>query len=206
MLAVFGVLIAHPAGAVEDRKVLACAEMTDKTARLNCFDMLAYSVKSADDAPTPSAPESTGRWTMSRSTNPLDDTTTVVAFLTATQGTSKWGDAVQLYARCRSNVTELYVDWGDYLGHDDYRSETKRVSVRVGQSPAKDQQWSVSTDGKATFAPGWAGDLLKRLVSADQLVLQTVPYSESPTTAVFDLTGARAAIRQVADACGWQLP
>ena len=39
----------------------------------------------------------------------------------------------------------------------DVYDEFKFVTVRVGDAPAREERWSVSTSGDATFAPGWAG-------------------------------------------------
>ena len=35
--------------------------------------------------------------------------------------------------------------------------------------------------------------------------MQTTPFNEAPSLAVFDLTGARDAIAQVAEVCEWTL-
>jgi hypothetical protein len=110
-------------------------------------------------------------------------------------------------ARCDSNKTEVYVNWNDYLG-DDSRSaynEWKYVTVRVGDEDARQQQWSISTDSKATFAPGSSVELLRRMAKVDRLVLQTTPYNENPITAVFDLKGIDKALKPVAEECKWQL-
>ena len=56
------------------------------------------------------------QWRVSRSTNPLDDSTTVVAILDAEQGTGGLfrNEPVRLIARCQSNRTEAYVVWHDF--------------------------------------------------------------------------------------------
>lgn len=195
-----------------------CATISADAARLACYDKLAKALPSvtplseqiadALDKPEtkPVDPNAISAWSVSKTTNPVDDTPTVVAVLAATEGRSKWGEVVTLFARCRSNTTELYVDWGDYLGNDgDIYNNFKRVTVRVGASAARKERWSLSTDSKATFAPSWAGSLMRELVTADRLVLQTVPFNESPTTAIFDLAGAKDALGQIAETCQWQI-
>ncbi|WP_088624665.1 type VI secretion system-associated protein TagO [Oceanicola sp. 22II-s10i] len=154
-----------------------------------------------DPAPAPSA----SQWRTSRETNPLDDSTTVFLALTATSGQSRWGEPITLVARCKSNKTELYVNWGDYLGDDsrDVYSEWKYVNVRVGEAPMRTEKWGVSTDRKAAFAPGWAGNFLKELLDQDRLVLQTTPYGENPSLAVFDITGLRSVLGLLAETCNW---
>jgi hypothetical protein len=146
-----------------------------------------------------------GAWRVRTETNPIDDTKTVILSLAAESGTSRSGDPVVFIARCQSNKTEAYVVWGDYLGDDssDVYSEWKKVIVRVGTGEAREERWGVSTDRKATFAPNWAGNLLKELLNEDSLVLQTIPYGENPNTAIFDVSGLSAVLGELARTCNW---
>jgi hypothetical protein len=148
-----------------------------------------------------------GAWTTHETVNPVDDSKTRLASLTASEGTSSTGDPVVLTIRCQSNKTELYVNWNDYLGDDshDVYAEWKRVTVRVGAAPAATQRWGVSTDSNATFTPGSPVELIKRMAKADRLVLQTTPYNENPVTAVFPLKGIDVAVKSLAEGCGWKL-
>lgn len=147
-----------------------------------------------------------GDWSIRNDTNPLDDSRTTTITLDAQEGRSRFDGAVTLVGRCQSNTTEVYVVWHDYLG-DDSRSvynEYKNVRVRVGEGEAVTQRWDISTDKQATFSSG-AIELLRQMADEQRLVLQTTPYNEAPVTAIFDLTGARQAISQVAETCGWEL-
>ncbi|QIG80564.1 type VI secretion system-associated protein TagO [Stakelama tenebrarum] len=148
-----------------------------------------------------------GDWSISRETNPIDDTETVIVSLNAVEGSSSFGDAPRLVVRCQSNKTELYAIWHDYLGDDSHNvyDNWKYVTRRLGTEPSKKQRWGISTDNEATFYPTSPITMLKEMVDADRLVLQTTPYNESPVTAVFDLTGSKEAISQVAEACNWNL-
>lgn len=146
-----------------------------------------------------------GAWRVRIETNPIDDTQTVTLSLAAETGTSRSGDPVTFIARCKSNSTEAYVVWGDFLGDDsgDVYSEWKRVTVRIGTAEAREERWGVSTDRNATFAPSWAGDLLKELLGVDRLVLQTIPYGQNPNTAIFDVLGLREVLGDLAETCNW---
>ena len=146
-----------------------------------------------------------GAWRVRTETNPIDDTQTVTLSLAAETGTSRSGDPVTFIARCKSNTTEAYVVWGDFLGDDsgDVYSEWKRVTVRIGAGQAREERWGVSTDRNATFAPSWAGNLLKELLDEDRLVLQTIPYGENPNTAIFDVSGLRVVLGELAETCNW---
>lgn len=172
------------------------------------LDAMAADVKdAAEDAEAEMAGNTTnGKWVIDSSTNPLDDSKTSTATLAADEGTSRFNGPVRFVARCQSNQTEVYVVWHEYLG-DDSRSvydEYKMVDVRVGDAESSSQQWGISTDKQATFAPA-SIDLLRQMAKQKRLVMQTTPYNESPITAVFDLTGAKAAIGEVAKTCNWEL-
>jgi len=147
----------------------------------------------------------TSAWNLHTGTNPIDDTTTVTLTLAAEKGTSQQGDPVTFVARCKSNKTEAYVVWGDFLGDDskDVYSNWKNVTIRIGAGDARDERWGVSTDRKATFSPGWAGSLLKKLLGNERLVLQTIPYGENPNTAVFDVTGLSSVLGVLSGTCNW---
>lgn len=145
-----------------------------------------------------------GDWITSDDVNPVDDSATRRAFLVADEGTSARGESVTMTIRCQSNKTELYVNWQDYLGDDshDVYSDWKLVTQRVGEAKAKTVRWDISTDNNATFARSPIG-LIKEMLKADRLVLQTTPYNENPTTAVFKLEGMKEAISPIAKECGW---
>ena len=157
--------------------------------------------------PSPPKPES--NWRTSQSTNPLDDSRTMVAVLEATTGTGGMlePEPISLVVRCQSNRTEAYINWHDFLGDDDLdniRSTRKRVTYRFPPATAETGLWGVSTDNDATFVPR-AIPFLRTLVESEQLVVQTIPYNEAPSTAIFDLDGAMDALALIAETCEWTL-
>ncbi|WP_217625274.1 type VI secretion system-associated protein TagO [Roseovarius indicus] len=162
-------------------------------------------VSSKAQASSGSAAAGPGAWRVRTSINPIDDTRTVSLFLDAETGTSRYGDPITFVARCKSNRTEAYVVWGEYLGDDsrDVYAKWKHVTVRIGDEQARQERWGVSTDSKATFAPDWAGTMLKQLLDKNRLVLQTIPYGENPQTAIFDISGLRSVLGQLAGECDW---
>lgn len=154
---------------------------------------------------TPSPETYTGKWKTRISKNPIDDTKTVMLALFAESGASRWGDPVAFIARCKSNKTDAYANWDTYIGDDsnDVYANWKWVTVRIGDEPATTERWDVSSDHKATFAPSWSGDFLKRMLKADRMVLQITPYGESPITAIFDTSGLDIALKDLAETCSW---
>lgn len=101
-------------------------------------------------------------WNVHETRNPLDDSPTVVLTLDAVRGSSRLGRSPSLILRCRSNKTDVYINWNDYLGSD----ETD-VVTRIGRSPAQTHRWSLSTDNNATFYPGNAIGFITVLAPAE---------------------------------------
>jgi type VI secretion system protein VasI len=181
-----------------EKEIAGCAAIDGDLERLECYDRLAQSLGLDRAQPVPTAVEGNGKWQVSVKTNPLDDTTTVVLGLYAGSGTSARGGRVLLILRCKSNKTEAYISWDDYLGSE------ARATWRIGAEDARTSKWGLSTDKEATFYPYDAIAFIRQLLNADRLVAQVTPYSEDPVTAVFDLTGLTNAIRPLQNACGWQ--
>ena len=197
-----------------EERLARCAMLRGDVARLSCFDSLSKAMglegPSEEMSSTPRSPTgeaAVGDWTSSQTTNPIDDSQTVVLSLQAEEGASRRGQPVVFVARCKSNATEAYIIWNDYLGDDssDVYDEWKYVTIRVGEGEAIQQRWSVSTDKKATFAPAWAGNLLKEMMTATSIVAQTTPYGENPVTATFDTTGMSTALAPLASTCNWSM-
>ena len=84
---------------------------------------------------------------------------------------------------------ELYITIGQYLG-----SDGTIVTCRVGSSPAQESEWSTSTDGKAIFYPGNVDSFVRELMANNKMVIRVTPYSESPVTTTFNLSGLTEAI------------
>ena len=77
-----------------------------------------------------------GVWDVHTTTNPLDDSTTVIAGIEASEGVGGFGsDPISLIARCQSNTTEVYITWHDFLGDDELDnvySDRKRLRGPTG--------------------------------------------------------------------------
>jgi type VI secretion system protein VasI len=177
------------AGQIEE-----CTKVASNTERLACYDLAA--------GRTPESVAPSGKWVTTDKKNPIDDTTTRVAYIEA-DGTTR---SVTLIARCMSNKTEVYINWDKFLGDDDrdVYSSSKNVIVRFDEEKSKTQKMGTSTDHKATFVSD-AVSFLRSLSKSKKLVLQTTPYGESPVTAIFDVTGANDALKGISDLCKWKL-
>ena len=166
------------------------------------LDESSYSTSTLDSILAATAPPLTPSdptWSVSESTNPIDDSPTVIVSLDASSPTaSGLRGRPSLILRCKSKSTDLYINWNDFLGSDEIA-----VTTRVGREPASKRSWGLSTDNEASFYPGQPIAFIKKLMEVDTLVAVTTPYNESPMTAVFAVTGLSAEIEPLRKACGW---
>jgi type VI secretion system VasI family protein len=181
---------------VSNKEIAKCAAVKGDLSRLDCYDKMAQ--KHNLNAPQTTSPEvkNTGSWRVSDETNPIDDSRTVTLILEATSGKSKWNKNVFLVARCKSNTTNLYIGWNDYLGSEAY------VLTRIGNNKAVTSEWSLSTDSQATFHTEPI-PFLKNMLGANKLIAQITPYNENPVTAIFDTSGLKNALKPLRETCNW---
>jgi type VI secretion system protein VasI len=181
------------------KRIAICAAIKGDLERLESYDQLARElglVAKAIVLPT----TGTGKWSSTSETNPVDDSTTVVLSLEADEGRSHLqAEKITLFIRCKSNKTELYIKWYDYLG-----DEKIAVLTRVGEAKAVGKSWGISTNNESTFYPESAIPFIKTLMSSDKFVAQVTPYNESPVTAIFDIRGLAEAIKPLQQTCGWK--
>lgn len=185
-----------PASALTDKEVAGCAAIDGDLSRLQCYDNLAKKHKLAGPQPSEDTPKGKGGWYVHSTTNPLDDSKTVVLRIASTSGSNQYGRPVTLLLRCHSNQTDAFLNWDSYLGSD------ADVTTRIGSSTAKTAAWDISTDKKASFHPQPI-PFIKEMMKADKVAFQVTPYSSSPITAIFDTTGLEESIKPLRETCGW---
>ena len=182
---------------VPEKDVMRCAALDNTVERLSCFDTLAESNGlTTKTVPTPSA--SKGKWSTSTTTDPMTDKSIFIARLNASSGRGRLGEGIDLIVRCAKNKTELYINWHSFLGTD-----SARVTHRTGKSKAQTHTWDVSTDHTSSFYPGSPVTALKEMIKNTSFVANVTPYSESPVTATFDISGADAAFADIRKGCSW---
>lgn len=196
LIVTLGIPISLAQASIE-KDVAKCAVEEGDLARLACYDGIAEQRGLSGPQSQPTKVAGVGKWQVSSKVNPIDDSKTETLILVADSGQSKWGRPVALIIRCKSNETELYINWNDYLG------SSARVLTRIGSEDAVTKNWSLSTDKQATFYPRGIITFIKEMMGANKLVAQVTPYNESPVTAVFDTTGLENAIKPLRETCGW---
>jgi len=138
-----------------------------------------------------------GKWRVSKETNPLDGSVTLIFQLTSDEGESVYGNPIILVIRYKSKKDEFFIGWGDYLGSEVY------VTYRIGKEDAIRTSWGLSTDKKSTFFHGDVIKVIRKLFEANRLVAQVTPYNENPITAIFDVRGLKKAIEPYNDILHW---
>ncbi len=144
--------------------------------------------------PTASAVSSAekARWQLQTDISPIDDSKTYFLSKDAEEaiGTGFMRSTPTLFIRYKERKLDVYITFGTYLG-----SDTVPVTLRLGQSPAKQENWGLSTDGRAIFCPSDDRAFVQELLKNDRLVIRLTPFGESPVTSTFDLTGLSEAIQ-----------
>lgn len=181
---------------IDKSEIAKCGLIEGALERLQCFDKIAK--KHSVDGIQRIKPkvEGSGQWSVNIDTNPLDDSTTVTAMLRAESGADYLGRKVTLIARCKSNTTDLYINWQDFLARN------TSVTSRIGKNKAETYKWSSSTDQKATFHRTPINHL-RKMLGEESYVAQITPYNSSPTTAIFNISGIDNALKPLMETCGW---
>lgn len=181
---------------IDVKEYAKCAVVDGDLARLECFDSLTARKNLNGRQVLPTPVEGKGKWVVTVDINPIDDSKTVSLILDAESGKNRWGKSVYLVVRCKSNSTDLYIGWNDYLGSDAY------VTTRVGDNKATTQFWNMSSNSKATFHREPI-PFLKEILVSPKLVAQVTPYNKSPVTAIFNTAGLENAIKPLRETCSW---
>jgi type VI secretion system protein VasI len=175
------------------KRLQTCAAISDSLQRLSCFDALATTAGALAATPVATASAggeaAAGNWSVKESIDPLTDKPTLIATLAATEKNG----AISL--RCKGGETDVLLNLAHFLG-----SDAVAVTYRLDDEKAKTERWKVSTDHKAAFAPK-AFDLCTRLTSAGRLITQAAPFSSSPVTSTFDLTGIGVMVEKLRRIC-----
>lgn len=195
---IFIVLILSILKADLKEDIAICASKNSDADRLICYDDLE---KKLDlKGPKQEVINDKGKWNVTIDRSPIDDSQQVILTLdaeTTVQGNFN-SYTPTLVLRCSENKTEAYIVWGIYLGVG-----KTRVLTRLDQDRARTRNWSLSTDNKATFAPGNNVYFIKKLMKHRKLLVQTVPYGANPVMTTFQLDGLNEAIKPLRKACHW---
>lgn len=174
-----------------------CAKVEDNDRRLACYD--------AEYRPSTRS-EIESSWNVSESVSPIDDSKEIVLRTESTEAVrSRFGraDKIRLYIRCSENTTAMFINFSGH--HMSDHGSYGEVTMRVDSKPAFTVEMAESTDHKALGV--WRGSAsisyIKLLFGGQMLTVRATPYSESPITAQFPISGLESAIQPLRETCGW---
>jgi hypothetical protein len=150
-------------------------------------------------APTGSARPPEHEWQVAQSNSPLDDSQTVTLSMSDSKPfTTSFGpkDAT-LIVRCKEHSTDVFIVLDEFLG-----SDSVKVSYRIDDQPAVEGSWSLSTDGKAVFAPAPV-QMAKKLAVSHRFFARVSDFQGSTYDVEFSPDGLTKALPLVSNACHW---
>ena len=164
----------------------------------NMFKDLSDSILDLASPNITSESDDTG-WKIKVSENPIDDSKTYILYIESESGRNSYGKPISLFLRKKSGETEVFIDWGTYVG------QSPSITTRFDKEEAIKTKWTVSSDNTATFPFDFDHlALIRKLLEVDTVVFQMTPYSENPITAVFNVQGLKEIIDPYSDELGWE--
>lgn len=161
-----------------------------------------------------------GKWRMSESRSPMDDSLTVITSLDSEDNITGPVQSTRptLIVRCKGKNTDVYLVTGVAASIErsmigDLKSY-HTVRLRLDQADATVTAWDDSTDRRTLFLRSLTLDPMsyhdsipfaKQLARANTLIIEFTPFDSPPATIRFDLRGGEQHIKRVAEACGWSL-
>ena len=191
-LALAATLFAASAQASEE-----CAQLSNDTERLACYD--------SEYRPTVASTQSS-EWLVNEEASPIDDSRSVYLSVSSTDEIrNRYGRPghARLVVRCVENTTSMILTFANH--HMTSHRQYGTVTLRIDDETAFERRMSESTDNKALglWNGGSSIPVIRSMYGNDVLTVRATPYSESPITAQFPITGLEEAITPLREACHW---
>lgn len=104
-----------------------------------------------------------------------------------------------LHIRCRDGEVELFINT-DTMVETDIYSNRNKVRTKFDDQQPVPQNWSVSTDREAVFAP-YPAHLITQLSSVQVFLFEFTPYNKGAQVVKFNVAGLDAHIGKIAETC-----
>lgn len=179
---------------VNKSKLMQCATFKQDIDRLACFDNLVIQISNGNQTGTNIRKQ--GKWEIREKVNPVDNAKQISILLDADFGQSSSGENISMVLRCRANLTDMYIVWGDPLN-----AERVPVVVKLGNENVETELWERSRSLKTSFRDK-PTHLLRQMMLHKKAVFQ-VKLGQDPVTAVFDISGLREILRPIRELCNW---
>ncbi|RJL08421.1 type VI secretion system-associated protein TagO [Paracoccus siganidrum] len=202
MRLVLSALILSASASQAGANVSECASVSSDLDRLACYDRVSGrepSVKSADLV---------GKWHVSIRESEFRDTTDVFLSIVSDEsvqcGSLRDSVPAQLIIRCMENTTAMFIKTDCHLASSRY-NDYGDVDVRLDDSPTTTVSMEESTDHKSLglWSGGRSIPFVKTMIGKDTMLTRFTPYSHSPVTARFQISGLDEAITPLRESCGW---
>ena len=156
----------------------------------------------ADADATSTEADSARTWNVTRATDPILDTPSIVATLPARPAPGEESAVQSLRLSCTDGMLNAVIQWGvtvdrKWTGREPGQAE---VLVRFGENAPVWQHWRRATRTPVTQA-NEPSKFMEQLGGHRTLALRVYPSEERPITVVFDLTEAKPVIAEVMSAC-----
>ncbi|MCV2877586.1 type VI secretion protein [Sedimentimonas flavescens] len=178
-----------------------CATIEADLDRLACYD------KISGRTPTTEVVAAPGDWSIEVKKSDFEDTTDVFMRVASQKPVScghfKGPQNITLLLRCKENTTSIFIATHCHLtsGHGGYGN----VDIRLDDQKSFVSRMDDSTDNSALGL--WSGSrsipLIKQMLGKERMLVRFTPFSESPVTAEFNISGLDEAIKPLREACKW---
>ncbi len=178
-------------------QLYACADKTTVGERSACYFLLVTDLKREDEKKA-QAQTAVSNWQIEQTKSKLDDKTRFTIFTHSVDplDTAFGERKANLVIACNSqDKLMVYIDWRVYIGY-----QQENVSVRFGSDKPVREPWLLSTNGQATFMPGYALQNVFKLQEYDRLIAQ-VYAAEGEKTVEFNLKGLNTVFKPFEDLC-----
>lgn len=169
---------------------------------IGTMDRHSAATLSADNgASAPTGSNAEPQWRTSTNRSKMDDSLGATISVDAKNHISgRFGESIlpTLTIVCAEGKTDLYINWGVYLG-----LEETAVRYRIDSEKSITSNWILSTDNEATFSRTPIA-LIRRMVGKTTMIAETTPYGENTVEATFHISGLETPLQTVKKYCHWK--
>ena len=199
-------MIASQAGAVDILKL--CHPWDDRETRLDCYDQFTRFNSSSENSLTEDSKATAvvggTQWRHNQGFSEMYGTKHIWLSVISTNTQRNRIEKLETAwfgLRCMDNKTNLFIRFEDYINEDqNVRYKTDNDSIKsVWMRAFK------TNDGVGIFSGRKAIPFIKKLADKKQLIVRFKSYSNASLEFIFDISGLRSQVKELADACEWSL-
>jgi|GEM_PF-2610523 len=164
---------------------------------------ISTSALAGDTVPPSEGLSSPDAWSVSEGVSEMDDTRHIILHLSADERIRRWAPPT-LNIRCEENKTEVYVVTHARPQPEKNLDGRRSVRIRLDDGTAFGQEWVLSTDNQALFAPHPI-ELARQMAGAQRMLFEFTPAGSDRTLVRFTITGIDKRLPAVAELCGWSI-